>query len=160
MKKMKRLLNAGVLLFALLVAGCSGNGKKEKTEDLSKGKTIQPVVQVKVKKIYDDQGNLIGMDSLYVWSYSNTEGDTTLIDPDSLLAIFRPLTTGVLPDSLIGPADPFFAVDSLFFHDFFREDYFFDRFHSEFSGMERILHELDSIKKTFLQGQYPGLFLP
>ncbi len=158
---MKKTMLLTLLLGTFLLTGCGSRQEGvSKEEKQVRQKENTPVVHVQVKKIYDDQGNLIGMDSVYVWSYSNVKGDTVTIDPDSLMALFRPFTAGILPDSLAVPSMPFFLEDSLFMHDFFRDDYFFGRFGNDYVGLERMFHELDSLKERFLKAHFPELYLP
>ena len=156
---MKRtMIILGILAF--LLAGCNGKGGESRNNGKTGSDTlaqVQPVVHIRVKKIYDDQGNLIGKDSVYVWSFSNVRGDTLSVLPDSLMHMFMPFTLHNFPDSLQGLMSSFFHEDSLFYRDFFNEDYFFDRFNKDLGPMTDILRQMDSLKKSFLKEYFPSV---
>lgn len=65
---MKKIILVAVLLSFSLIS-CNAQEKSQKTEQ--KNDSIQPEVNISVNKEYDEQGNLIRIDSTYTSFYSN-----------------------------------------------------------------------------------------
>ena len=155
---MKRILM--FLSVLLLFTAC--NGQTENKSQTAKSDTTavagqsMPKVVIKVNKIYDDSGKVIGYDSTYSWSYSNISGDSVLtVNPDSLFSEFKPLLKHEFPEFL--PDKDFLTNDSLFYNGFFKQDYFFDRWYKQMEETEKMLRRMDSLKNSFLYMNYPGL---
>jgi hypothetical protein len=68
---MKRLVHISALAYAIFILSISAACSQNKEEKNAKN---QPKVDVKVNKQYDDKGNVIGYDSTYSFSYSDTTG--------------------------------------------------------------------------------------
>ena len=153
------------MLIPFWLTGCSNaqisdkDNKKAKITEYQED-TIKPKVDIKVNKIYDDQGNLIRYDSTYVWSYSNNEGDSVSVLPDSILFEFKPFIHQQFPDFEIPDFNDFLYTDSAFYHDFFMPDYFYDRWRKSLMETDRMFREMDSLKNLFFQKSYPGLQKP
>ena len=160
---MKRIMF--LLMIPFLFVGCSdaqSTGKKEKNE---KDKVVtenvaKPKVDIKVNKVYDDNGNLVRYDSTYVWTYSNIEGDSVTINADTLLSEFKPLFNDRFPDFKTPGFNDFIFNDSIFYRDFFSPDYFYDRWQQSLKESEKMFREMDSLKNMFFQKNYPGLQKP
>lgn len=142
----------------LFMLSCNAQTNKESDEIKTENKktAISPKVDVKVNKEYDENGNLIGYDSTYVWSYTNIQGDSVSINTDSVLSHFKPMINSRYPD-FFNQYNSLFFNDSLFYHDFFAPDYFMDRWEKEIDRMNRMMREVDSMKKLFFNKQYPGI---
>ncbi|NOY36479.1 MAG: hypothetical protein GXO83_02790 [Chlorobi bacterium] len=154
---MKKILIPVLLAFAAVTSCQSKAGHDPQKTEPDTLKSPQPKVDIRVNKEYDDQGNLVRMDSTYIWSYTNTRGDTFNIVADSLLGGFRPYSFNEFPDSTDVWLNPFFNYDSTFYTDFFHNNYFFDRWNKEFREMEHELHKLDSLRDAFLKRHYPEM---
>ena len=155
---MKKMLF--ILLVPFLVASCSAQNEKttnEKENLSSEQKSTEPKVDVKVNKVYDENGNLISYDSTYVWSYTNTFGDSVDVNIDSVMSQFKPMIGSHFPGFLNDNYNDYFFGDSLFYHDFLSPDYFFDRWEQERIRMNRMMREMDSLKELFFREQYPEL---
>lgn len=149
-----------MFLLPLAVSACQaqtntpeGNNKNELTPD------NQPKTEVKVYKEYDDNGNLIRYDSTYVWSYTNTTGDSTYVNIDTLMSEFRPFMQHRFPEFFANFENNWLEPDSVLYHNFLGPDYFTDRWKSELNRMDHLFEEMDSLRQLFLQEHYPGLIL-
>ncbi len=152
-----------IFLVPLLITACNSNNQKEQNKSDKGNKQedtigqIKPKVDIKVNKKYDENGNLIGYDSTYVWSYSNLRGDTVSVNADSVLTEFRPLFDQNFP-ALTNPSmDKFFMNDSLLYYDFFNRDYFFNRWEHQYRNMDKQLRQMDSLKRDYFKKHYPNL---
>jgi len=160
---MKRMLF--LMLMPFLLIGCSNAQSTNKGEKA--GKNMQagesankPKVEIKVNKVYDDNGNLVGYDSTYVWSYSNVEGDSVFVNPDTLMFEFRPYFYEHFPDFKLPESEDIFFNDSAFYQDFFMPDYFYERWQQSLRESDRVFREMDSLKNIFFKEHYPGLQKP
>ncbi len=156
---MKRILF--VLLIPFLLTGC-GNAqsteKQQKKEEKTKAENaVKPKVDIKVNKVFDDKGNLIGYDSTYVWSYSNIQGDSVTVDADTVFSEFKPLFDEQFKGFAMPGFNNLMFNDSTFYHDFFTPDYFYDRWQQSLKESERMFREMDSLKNMFFKKNYPGL---
>lgn len=109
MKHIVFLLITGFLAFN----NCSGQDKKVKDNQdnkiIEKGRSNSPQINSKVKKEYDENGNLKSFDSTYTYVYNSLNGNL----PDSLSGMFSKHFN-----------HRFFSGDSTLFGDFFRDDHF------------------------------------
>jgi hypothetical protein len=141
---MKKIMLVAVLLSFSLIS-CNAQEKSRKTEQ--KKDSIQPEVNIRVNKEYDEHGNLIRIDSTYTSFYSNIKSDSIL--EKQIFEKFR------------GNFDlNFNSIDSLFMKDFYIEDPFkeFDFYTDDFfenhfmlrqKRIENIFKEMDSLKNSF-----------
>ncbi len=111
----------------------------------------KPQIKIKVNKIYDENGNVIGYDSSYAWSWSNVMGDTSFfINSDSLFGRFRPY----FDEHFMHIPDPFsnrFFNDSSMYFDFFNNDHFFDTWQDELFHFKKEIERMDSLKQHFFR---------
>ena len=86
---MKKL---GIIMFVLVFFTACNSRTKVKDKD-PKNKTVvtasnngkNPDVKIKVKKTYDKNGNMVGYDSTYFYSYTNSKGNLkeyNIVHPD------------------------------------------------------------------------------
>lgn len=152
---MKKLL----MLFAipLLVISCNGQIKEKPIEEIEKKETIQPKADIKVNKAYDENGNLVRYDSTYVWSYSNSFGDSMDVDIDSVMSDFYPFMNSFQRFGFPLINEDIFYNDSLFYNDFLNHDYFMNRWKNSYDRMNKMTQEMDSLKSMFFYDYYPEL---
>jgi hypothetical protein len=161
---MKRIVF--LFLVPLLITGCQAQSDKKAEKEgsgISENRitqNVEPKVDIKVNKKYDEQGNLIGYDSTYTWSYSTIQGDSANVNADSVFSEFRPLFDEHFPDFNNSLRYGMFDLDSLFYHDFLSHDYFYDWWHRDLMEQEKTFRRMDSLKNEFFNRHYPGLLKP
>ena len=142
---------------SLIFSGCNGQEvKKEKNKNNTDSTLIsgnQPKEDIKVNKEYDKDGNLIRYDSTYTYYYSNIDGNKTV--GDSIFNNFRSMFEDRYPFSTKPYFDNLFFEDSLLHYDFYKKDFFHDRFMQNMQRMDRLFGEMDSIKNKFFMEQFP-----
>jgi hypothetical protein len=144
------------LLFSLVIISCKGQTNENKKCFNSNIKNkIEPKIDIKVNKEYDDKGNLIRYDSTYSYFYSNIENDSLLKD-----SIFNNFKTFFNQEYQFSN-DPFFNElffqDSLLQYDFYNHDFFFDRFKKNQLHINQLFRQMDSLKNYFFNQQFPKL---
>ena len=155
------------LVFPLLFTACNaqtdkkaGKGELAISSEKPIPQNVKPKVDIKVNKKFDEDGNLIGYDSTYTWSYSSIQGDSAFVNADSVYSEFSPLFKQQFPDIGNSFKNGFFGMDSLFYNDFLSPDYFYQRWHKELLEQENEFRRMDSLKNEFFKRQYPGLGKP
>jgi len=123
--------------------------KNEKDKDLSQN---LPQTNIKVNKEYDKNGNIIKYDSTYSAYYSNIKGDTLL--RDSIFDNFKIQFNEKYFFSTQPYFNNFFFTDSLLGYDFYKKDFFYHRFRNNTNYMDKLFHEMDSIKNSFYSQQF------
>lgn len=113
----------------------------------------QPIEDIKVNKEYDENGNLIRYDSTYTYYDSNIEGDE--IAADSIFNNFRNMFENNYSFSTTPYFNDLFFEDSLLKYDFYKNDFFHERFMNNMQQMERLFWEMDSIENKFFMEQFP-----
>jgi hypothetical protein len=109
----------------------------------------KPKVEIKVNKVYDENGNVIEYDSVYTWSYSNSTGNVRInIDPDSLFRQFIPWF-GEHLNAFSNPFSSKVLNDSTMYLDFFNNDHFFDQWQDELFDFRNEMRRMDSLKRVF-----------
>jgi hypothetical protein len=142
---MKRLFT--ISLVVLTLTGCSGQTKNDK-----QSKNNLPQTNIKVKKDYDKNGNIVRYDSSYSSFYSNIKGDSTLRD-----SIFNNFRHKFNQDYFFSDQPyfkNFFFVDSLLKYDFYKKDFFYDRFKNNMARMDSLFKGMDIIKNDFFDKQF------
>lgn len=140
------------LAITLIFSSCKGQEKKLEDNKLSDTKNA-PKEDIIVNKEYDKDGNLIRYDSTYTYFYSNIENDT--IAEDSIFTNFRKMFELQYPFSYKPSFNNFFFRDSLMKYDFYKKDFFSERFKQNMEQSEKIFQEMDSIKNKFFMEQFP-----
>lgn len=135
----------------LILSSCNGQEKRIENDDLNALKNA-PKEDIKVNKEYDEDGNLIRYDSTYTYFYSNIENDT--IAEDSIFMNFKKLFEMQYPFSYKPYFNDFFFRDSLMKYDFYKNDFFTERFRQNLEHTEKIFQEMDSIKNHFFNEQF------
>ncbi len=143
-----------ILLSIFTLVGCNAQEKKE----LDKNKTeiskeiIKPKIDYKVNKEYDENGNLIRLDSTYTYYYSNIDKDAMMND-----SIFKKFNKHFKMKSPFDNSlfDDFFKDNSYVEDDFFKEDFFRGNFKRNQEMMNQIMQRMDSLKNKFFIEQFP-----
>lgn len=110
-----------------------------------------PQSNIIVNKEYDEEGNIIKYDSTYSYYYSNIENDTGLKDSifDNFMNHFS--------QNYFFSNQPFFKnsffQDSLLMYDFYKKDFFYDRFINNMERMDSLFMDMDIFKNDFFNEQ-------
>jgi hypothetical protein len=155
---MKKLI---ILTSVLLLSLYSCSPKKEVSTDkqleASLIDTIKPKTNFRVHKEYDENGNLISVDSTYSYFYSNKN-----IDPKQQKEIFEQFEQEFrtrMPQMQTDMFDDFFKdvepMDSIFKNNFYTPDFFFKHFKN--NTMEDMFKRMDSVKNSFYKDRIKAL---
>lgn len=142
---------------SLIFSGCSGQETKKDKDRNVTDTTLSsnlPQENIKVNKEYDEDGNLIRYDSTYTYYYSNIDGNKAVAD--SIFDNFRNMFKDSYPFSTKPYFDNLFFEDSLLHYDFYKKDFFHNRFMQNMHRMEKLFWEMDSIKNKFFMEQFPN----
>lgn len=147
------------LFLALLVAGCNGqelhkNSKKDLAQVQKSADTLnpKPKVQWKVNKKYDENGNVIGYDSIYSWSYSNHGNVPPEINADSIMKSFRSFSNDNFPSFWQDQdLDHAFPADSIMNRNFSMDQFFNNGNFEGFPNMEQWIQQMDSLRNKMLE---------
>ena len=143
-----------LLILTVLVVFCSCNKEVNELEDNQLNNANNaPIEDIIVNKEYDEHGNIIKYDSTYSSFYSNIENDS--LREDSILFNFKRMFEQEYPFSFKPSFNDFFFRDSLMKYDFYKKDFFLERFRQNQEHTEKIFQEMDSIKNKFFDEQYP-----
>ncbi len=145
------MISKVLLTIAISIALFSCNGQNTRKESENTGDTT-PKTDIKVNKEYDDQGNLIRYDSTYSYYYSNIKDDSKL--KDSIFSSFKQHFNDQFFFSDRPYFNNLFFQDSLLFYDFYKDDFFQNRFKSNMGKMDRMFWEMDSIKNYYFLHQF------
>ena len=145
------MIRTGILALALSLTlnGCNGQIKDEKSV---KTENPDPNTHVSVNKEFDDNGNLIRYDSTYSYFYSNIKDDTLL--EDSILNAFKEHFNHQYNFSTQSFFNNLFFEDSLLFYDFYKDEFFSNRFQQNMEFMNDLFKEMDSLKNSFYFKQF------
>ncbi len=143
---MKRIY---IVALACSLTLISCNAQTQKSEKEAKGN--KPQTSIKVNRQYDKNGNLIKFDSTYSSYYSNVKGDTTL--KDSILNKFKKEFNKSYLFSNEPYFNNFFFQDSLMKYDFYKKDFFYNRFRDNMQQMDSLFSEMDKMKNNFFRGE-------
>ena len=156
--KMKTLVVAMVV--ALLALGCNAQDQHGKSNEKSVQKKDQknsPNESWTVKKEMDENGNVIGYDSTYTWSYSTMNGDSVTVNVDSLMQSIHSYFDNDMPQvwdhSLMDPM----LRDSLLGRDLFSDNYFQERWKDDYFDMDKMFQRMDSLRNRFFEQKFPDM---
>ena len=155
------MIRMDLIAIALSVAlvGCNGQTGNYKNE--GRKITGNPRTSIKVDKKYDDKGNLIKYDSTYSYYYSNLNDNKNL--RDSIFNNFRNTLGKKYSFSRDRYFNSLFFEDSLLKYDFYRKDFFLNRFRSNMMQMDSLFRGMDSVKNEFFNKQFISpspIFIP
>ena len=141
--------NLSILLIVFFLSACNGQTKSNK--EAQKNDTIKPQTKITVHKEYDEQGNLISLDSTYSYFYSNIKNDSILereifdkfkLDFDNR---FQSMDSLFMKD--------FFNESPFRINDFYTEDYFQQNFKLHQERINDMFKRMDSLKNSFYKKQ-------
>jgi len=144
-----------ILLVVIMTAtSCAQDSKQtDKKENKILKDSIEPKVDYKVNKEYDENGNLIKYDSVYTYYYSNIDKNAMIND-----SVFKKFNKHFEEMNLLNK-DPFlkdfFDKENFVEDDFFSEDFFRGNFDQNQEFIHKILSKMDSIKNQFFIKQFP-----
>ena len=143
-----------ILLSIFTLISCTAQEKKElekKQTEISKEKN-KPKIDYKVNKEYDENGNLIRLDSTYTYYYSNIDKDALM--KDSIFKKFNEHFNRKNPfDNSI--VEEFFEDADFTEEDFFKEDFFRGNLKRNQEMMNKMMQRMDSLKNKFFIEQFP-----
>lgn len=147
---MKRFILFTAVL-SLMLSACKNQNSGEDKLALSENDTIKPITNYEVHKEYDEDGNLISVDSTYTYFYSNIKGDSLMEQK-----VFKNFKHGfdanfMNIDSIM--ANDFFNDDLFKMHDFYTRDFFSNRFRMNDKSVDEIFKRMDSLKNRFYKEQ-------
>ena len=142
-----------LILVTVLMVGCEAQNNPTQPTVKSDTTQVQPKTDIRVNKEYDDEGNLIRYDSVYSSYYNNIEGDTVMAD--SILNEFKKHFNTQFPMSVNPFFDDMFFNDSLMQYDFYKDEFFQNRFKDNWRHMDEYFKQMDSIKNEFFKNQTP-----
>jgi hypothetical protein len=144
-----------IVTIALSVTLITCNGQTNKKNETDKD-TAKPQTSIKVDKQYDSNGNLIKYDSSYSYYYSNIKDDKN--KSDSILGNFKNQFNKKYSFSTDPYFNDFFFQDSLLKYDFYKKDFFLQRFRNNMRMMDSLFWGMDSLKNNFFGKQFiiPG----
>lgn len=141
-----------LFMAVMILSSCNGQEKQIKNDKLSDVKNA-PKEDIRVNKEYDKNGNLIKYDSTYTYFYSNI--DKNQIKEDSIFNNFREMFDVNYPFSFKPYFNDLFFEDSLLKYDFYKKDFFYERFRHNMEQTEKMFQEMDSIKNKYFMEQFP-----
>lgn len=152
---MKRIALITATALLMLSACKQKNSNTEDTQNiasvLNENDTIKPKTSYKVHKEYDEDGNLISVDSTYTYFYSNIKGDS-LMEQKVFKNFKHGFDKNFMDMDSIMSSD--FFNDNLFrMHDFYTDDFFSNRFRMNDRSVEDIFRKMDSLKNSFYKDQ-------
>ena len=115
-----------------------------------------PKIDIKVRKKYDDNGNLIGYDSTYSYVYVSPGGKAEEINMDSLMQQFQPFFFQHGQQMFKDPFEEFFKNDPFLNDNFFDEHFFENQFNQNMFNFKEMFQRMDSLRNEFLKQQYPN----
>jgi hypothetical protein len=141
------------IALSVTLISCNGQTNKLSENDTS---TSRPQTNIKVDKQYDSNGNLIKYDSSYSQYYSNIKDDKNR--RDSIFSNFKNQFNRKYFFSNDPYFNDFFFQDSLLKYDFYRKDFFLNRFRNNMTMMDSLFRGMDSLKNSFFGKQFivPG----
>lgn len=145
---MRRIITFAIAL-SLMLQGCNGQKKDQQKEQISG----TPQTSIKVNKEYDKNGNIVRYDSTYSYYYSNIKNDT--VKQDSIFNLFR----NQFNQKYLFSNEPYFNnlffQDSLLKYDFYKKDFFSNRFRDNMRKMDSLFWQMDVMKDDFFKHQVP-----
>ncbi len=139
------IISVAILMTLLSCKGQINNNGKQLKDSL-------PQTNIKVNKEYDKNGNLIKYDSTYSTYYSSVKSNSIL--KDSIFNNFK----NQFNKSYYFSNQPFFKnsffEDSLLMYDFYKKDFFYNRFKNNMEHMDSLFRGMDKMKNDFFSKQF------
>jgi hypothetical protein len=139
-----------LILSLFLFSNCQSQVKNKKSEN--NNDEIKPKTNIVVHKEYDENGNLVKIDSSYSYVYSNIKNDSLL--EKKLFKNFKLNINKEFDEAFIN--NFFHKNEDLFkMNDFYTDDFFEKNIKREEQEMYKIMKMFDSIKNKFYKSQFP-----
>jgi len=146
------------LLSGFMVSGCQAqNDQRKSNDDMAEKKTDslsvdKPKICWKVDKKYDDEGNAIGYDSIYSYSYDNLRNMPKEMNLDSIMNSMKFFSNGNLSTYMDDrDLSHFFDKDSILNENPFFDDFFKRQGANNFSDMQELFQQMDSLQKMMME---------
>lgn len=133
--------------------GCNGESDHKNTLDAKD--SIKPNSNIKVNKEFDKDGNLIRYDSAYSYYYSNIGNDSARLD--SVFNSFKKRFNQEYSFAEDPLFKSFFFEDSLLQYDFYKKDFFSNRYRNNMGHIDSLFREMDLMKNNFFRKQPESL---
>lgn len=132
------------ILVALMVIFSFSNCNAQTNKD----KSSKPQTNVKVHKEYDEQGNLIRLDSTYTYFYSSNKNDTLSLEnfENQFKFQFQSLDSLFKKNTFF--KDPFDKKS------IFKDNFFEDNFIRNQKEIEQLMKKMDSIRLHFYKNRF------
>jgi len=149
MKKLAMLL---LPVFVLFSCNAQTDNKSSQLNEKKTEQKVKPKIDYKVNKEYDENGNLIKLDSTYTYYYSNIDLNKQQVD-----SIYKSFNEHLNFSSSFDDSffDDFFKNENYIEEDFFQEDFFRNNQKRNEEIMNQMIARMDSIKNQFLLEQFP-----
>ncbi len=142
------------ILSVLSLTSCIGQAEQKTTEHTENSKNkIEPKIDYKVNKEYDENGNLIKYDSIYTYYYSNVDKNAML--NDSIFKKFDEHFKGLDQFNNDSFFKDFFNQENFNEDDFFSEDFFSGNLGRNQEMMQKMMKRMDSLKNQFFIKEFP-----
>ena len=141
-----------IISVTLLIGLISCNGQTKKNEGTDNAISSNPQTNIKVNKVYDKNGNIVRYDSTYSSYYSNVKDNKKLMD--SIFDNFRNRFNDKFSFSDNPYFNNFFFQDSLLKYDFYKKDFFINRFKENIRRMDSLFGSMDTFKNDFFRKQF------
>ena len=153
---MKKFVFA-LLLGFMVVGGQAQTDRNKSKADLAEKNTDslsidKPKISWKVDKKYDEEGNVIGYDSIYSFSYDNLGNLPKQMNLDSIMNSMKFFSHGNL-SSFFEDHDlgRFFDKDSMMNGNQFFDDFFDRQRTNNFSDMRQLFQQMDSLQNMMME---------
>ena len=158
---MKKLVFS--LLLGLMLASCQAQDDRNRSRaDLADKNTDssavdKPKISWKVDKKYDENGNVIGYDSIYSYSYNNFKKMPMEMDLDSIMGAMKFFSQDDLSTFMeeynLGRT---MEMDSLMTGNQYFKDFFEGQGYHNFSDMRKLFQQMDSLQNIMMErfGQF------
>ena len=145
---------------AVAITGChaqEGGMKKDFSSSQDTTTQSKPQASWKVNKRYDDNGNLIGYDSTYSWSYSSEGAVSNNAEADSMMNVWSRQFDEDMPSFFNHRFGAATWNDSLFSHGFTGPGELMQKWENNFFDMGKMMRQLDSLGNSFFDSDFPSL---
>lgn len=146
-----------IMLILVTFTSCKSETKGNKANSKTKSTVTtsmsekNPDVKIKVHKTYDKNGNLVGYDSTYFYSYTSGNGHNKVYNADSLIQQFKKSVPEKLSDQfgIHGFNNLFSDNNPKFYRNFLNDKYFSKSFENEQKHFNKLINSMDSLKNAF-----------
>lgn len=149
---MKKLAILLLPVFVLFSCNAQTDNKSSQLKEEKTEQKLKPKIDYKVNKEYDENGNLIKLDSTYTYYYSNIDLNEQQVD-----SIYKSFNKHLNFSSSFDDSffEEFFKNENYIEEDFFQEDFFKNNTTRNEEMMKQMITRMDSIKNQFLIEQFP-----